>query len=338
MKLLHPLLLLLTITGLNLGAQSLQDSILRSRGLTASAVEDPLGGQLAFMFTKAEPTSATLVLYCQGSLPVPFFLTDDRGVFSTIPFPFDSLKTNYQFVFISKPGVPLATTIDRVNERYVFVDDTGKMPATYTDRNYLEYYVSTTNQVLEVLLAARQYERVIVMGHSQGARVAAQVAATNPQVTHLVYLSGNPLGRYDQLIREKREAQLLGLLTDEEAQAAIEALYQRWKAVHTNPEDLDTQYGDSNKTWTSFSTSTLDEFLSIDLPIFVGYGTRDIVSRYCDLLPLHFIEAGKDNLELRAYPGYDHSFYRKGPDGRVDFEDYIFPKVVGEALRWAGEE
>lgn len=119
------------------------------------------------------------------------------------------------------------------------------------------------------------------------------------------------------LVREKREANLLGQLSDEEAQTQIEVLCDRWRNIHADPENLETGRGDSNKTWASFPESTVDELLSLDIPIFVSYSTRDIVSHYCDLVSLHFIEAGKDNLTLKVYPGYDHRFYRKLPDGRI---------------------
>jgi hypothetical protein len=40
------------------------------------------------------------------------------------------------------------------------------------------------------------------------------------------------------------------------------------------------------------------------------------------------IETGKNNLTLKAYPGYDHGFCRNMPDGRADFEDSVFGEVI----------
>lgn len=315
-------------------AQTDHDAHFKKFGFELDSIADETGLDVEYLSAISTEEDAGLILYCTGSLPVPIFIEEDGEYWATIPSPVRNLTKTYDFAVLSKPGLGIVEPKSVLDDRFRAVAADGRFRQAYLDRNYLEYYVTATRALLDQLLESKNYSQVVLMGHSQGARVAAKVAATHPKVTHLVYLSGNPLGRYDQLIREKREANLLGQLSDEEAQEEIEQLYARWRHLHTDPENLETGRGDSNKTWISFSASTMDELLGIDIPIFVGYGTRDIVARYCDLLPLHFISAGKDNLHLKAYPGYDHSFYRKLQDGRVDFEDYAFPKVIDDMKKW----
>ncbi|MEO0731420.1 MAG: alpha/beta hydrolase [Bacteroidota bacterium] len=308
-------------------------AFLENSSLRQDTLVDHTGLSLQYLASHTDHDA--LLVYCTGSLPVPLLFVENEKYYNTLPFPLSDLTSTHDVAVASKPGVPLAVAKADLNERFQVVDASGQFPRSYTDRNYLDYYVRTTNALLKHLTAGKKYRQVVVMGHSQGARVAAKVAATNPAVTHLVYLSGNPLGRYDQLIREKREAALAGQITDEEANAAIAQLYDRWRQINADAGSLDTRFGDSNKTWTSFSESTVGELLGLDIPLFVGYGTRDIVARYCDLLPLHFITAGKDDLlTLRAYPDYDHSFHPVAADGRADFSERGFLKVIEDVLSW----
>jgi len=168
----------------------------------------------------------------------------------------------------------------------------------------------------------------------QGARVVVKAATINKQITHVAYLSGNPLGRIDESIRRERQAVLLGAKSEEEANESIQAIYKKWASIHQDKLNLNTDEGDSNYTWSSFSENTIDDLLSIDVPVFVGYGTRDITARYCDLLPLDFISHQKTNLTHKPYLGYDHSFFKVELNGKVDYESGIFDQVVEDVLEW----
>lgn len=74
------------------------------------------------------------------------------------------------------------------------------------------------------------------------------------------------------------------------------------------------------------------------IPIFVGYGTRDITARYCDLLPLDFIRHQKTNLTHKPYLGYDHGFFKVGSDGKPDWNNRILFKVIKDAMDWVGTQ
>jgi pimeloyl-ACP methyl ester carboxylesterase len=333
------LLLFISFTS-TLFSQDLPDDRLLEMGFEHSTIQMSDGLSIEYIATAFDESQKGTIFYSTGSLATPLFIQVDSLLYGTVPFSFRAFQEDYQFVILSKPGVSIIESKEYLNNQHVAVDASGNFRKAYLERNHLDYYVEATNILIQHFAAkakskGRQY---VVMGHSQGARVAAKVAISNSNITHLVYLSGNPLGRFDQMIREKREANLLGQISDEQAQQEIEALYERWAAINADKESLDGKNGDSNKTWVSFSEYTVDDLLSLDIPIRVAYGTRDIVSRYCDLLPIHFIQNGKTNLSLKAYPGYDHSFFKLQSDGRINYDDFIFEQVIQECIEWLKKE
>lgn len=334
------LLFLLILFTSSLFSQDLPDDRLLEMGFEHAAIQMSDGLSIEYIATAFDESQKGTIFYSTGSLAVSLFIQVDSLLYGTVPFSYQAFQEDYQFVILSKPGVSIIESKEHLNNQHVAIDATGNFRKIYLEHNYLDYYVEATNTLVQQFAAKaksndRQY---IAMGHSQGARVAAKVAVNNSNITHLVYLSGNPLGRFDQMIREKREANLRGQISDEQAQQEIEALYKKWAAINANKESLDGKNGDSNKTWVSFSEYTVDDLLSLDIPIRVAYGTRDIVSRYCDLLPIHFIQNGKTNLSLKAYPGYDHSFFKLKSDGKVNYDDFIFEQVVQECIDWLKKE
>jgi len=70
----------------------------------------------------------------------------------------------------------------------------------------LEYYVKRDEAVIRHL---RQQpwvatSHLVVAGHSEGATVAAKLAAEMPEVSALIYSGGNPMGRTMTVIERDR--------------------------------------------------------------------------------------------------------------------------------------
>ena len=141
------------------------------------------------------------------------------------------------------------------------------------------------------------------------------------------------MGRFDQYIRHIRQQEDTGNLTPEAAQLAIEGLYAQWEQLFEE-EIQPTYQGDLPQTQISFSEPTYDDLLSLDIPIYVAYGTADLGARPCDLLPLDFIKAEKTNLTLKAYPGWEHNFFDILADGKPDYSTYHWDEVMHTFKEW----
>lgn len=282
--------------------------------------------------TAAKPT----ILFLQGSLPAPLIF--DMGTFKQVNLPFDAslLIKQYNVVEISMPKTPLSAGLDHLDADFNYVPDTAKpniFSPTYLQANYLDNYVARADRVIADLMERSWVKKdsLILIGHSQGAKVAAVVAAENKHIASVALLGFNAFGRYDELVRRERNKLRSERLTSAEYQARLDSLYRRWKAIHASPNDA----ASGHLAWTTFSIDYVPYLLRIDVPIFIGYGTEDPIAENCDLLPLAFISHGKSNYTLRPYVGLDHNFFelRNGiPDHKNGAH---WARVIGDVLQWS---
>lgn len=275
--------------------------------------------------TTAKPT----ILFLQGSLPIPLII--DFGNFKHVGVPFnrEEVIDNFHLVIISMPETPLVAPVDQLNEQYSFVTDTSvahSFREEYLRANYLDNYVTRTKAVLKDLRSRSwvKVDEIHLVGHSQGAKVAAVTAAETDAVASVALLAFNAYGRYDELIRRDRAMVKSGRISAEEYQQRLDDHYRRWKEIVGDPDNA----LNGSKSWSSFSISYLPYLQRIEAPVFIGYGTEDISAENCDLLPLFFIEHGKENYTLKPYVGWDHNFFdvnnrQAGPNWDAVMEDVM---------------
>lgn len=265
---------------------------------------------IAFIQAAADSTEVKpAMIFLQGSLPVPLII--DVGEYKHVNLPFDYKKVaqDFHLFVIAMPHTPVEAPLEELNDQYCYIPDTARTPGfdkKFLRSNTLDNYTNRTAQVIREILKLNWVNgNVHLVGHSQGAKIAAVVASENPEVKSAALLAFNAFGRYDEKIRKDRHALKSGQITGEEYQQRIEDHYGRWQHIQQNPDDFET----GNNAWVSFSIDYLPYLLKTEIPLWVGYGTEDISAENCDLLPLHFISAGKENLQLKPYAGWDHNFF-----------------------------
>jgi dienelactone hydrolase len=268
-------------------------------------------------------------LFVQGSLPLPLIKIGEKGPYGVFPFATTDFLPDFHLVIISKPGVPLVAEIKHLKPGFIYTDPkTGLFPATYCQHDYLEYYVARNQQVVRYL--ARQpwvdAHRISVMGHSAGSTIAARMARHPGPLRHVLYLSGNPLGRMLTIVAQARATA---------DSASAEGEFSHWQQVVDAPQAYQCDMGDSNLTTASFSQSQnpLQDFLHTRIPVFVGYGTRDWGAPATDYLRLEVIRAKKANFTFRAYSGLEHNFFGF-TDGKIDYEKFHWDRVAHDFFAW----
>lgn len=277
-----------------------------------------------------EKKKMSLFLFLQGSLPQPVIKYDEKGIYRVFPFNTDSILNEYHLAIISKPYIPLIFDIKKLGENATYIDSiTGKFPDKYLKRNYLDYYVNRDKMVLEFLKKQPFIDKrkIVVAGHSEGSTIAAKLALICKDVTHLIYVSGNPFGRIMTMIANGRAGETI-------KDSFVEKLFNKWQQTLNAPENLDGTDGDSYKTLYSFSIPSIEHLEQLKIPVLVCYGTKDYSSMFNDYLRVDVLRKKKINFTFIPYTGLDLNFFEVKDNGEIDYEKYNWDNVGRDWLKW----
>ncbi len=275
-----------------------------------------------------------VIIMLQGSLPIPLAIKYPTGIsFTSFPYRLSKdVLESYHLLAISMPDIPILVGSDEIDNRGLYKD----VPASYNRRNYLVTYVERANAVIDYIADQEWFngKDLILLGHSQGTYVAIKVANSNSVVSKVGVTGFSPNGRFQQYLRQVRYQEHSGQISNDEAQAKIDEYYERWKHIAKNRADDTQERGDTFKATFSFSESFVDDILALNIPIFIAYGTKDIGTLGCDLLPIEFERMGKTDYEMKAYPGLGHNFEEIDEGGRSNFDKMHWDEVFASFVDW----
>lgn len=278
-------------------------------GFEAYSFDDPEDGTVNYYVTKTgQDTIKPVLLYLDGSGPIPLFHQIPQGMASTVVIDWQKLQKEFQVLLISKPGIPFVDKVEMDPQR----GPQYEAPEEYHERLSLDWRAESADLVIKKLLAEHPNREVIVLGFSEGAQVAANLASKNKEIDYLLLVSGNGLNQlYDFIINARLKAER-GQMTHNQAQSEIDSLYRKFKDIYAHPESTTRFWqGHTYKRWASFANNPPVEALTqVDIPIYIANGSRDQNSPVLntDYMKLQFQRLGKKNITYRVYPGYDHQF------------------------------
>ncbi|MDR3226770.1 MAG: hypothetical protein LBT56_03770, partial [Prevotellaceae bacterium] len=219
-----------------------------------------------------------LFLFIQGSLPKPIIEDNGNNDYYLVGFNFYvNILKGFNVVVIAMPNTPaIAKNKDLDNQgSYVKSEKPYDYDKTYMKRNVIETYVERANTVVNYLLQQEWIDNdsVLVFGHSQGAYVAARLAAENENITAVCFSGTSPFGRYAGVMQETRAKAITGQITEEQAQEQINNYWDNWNYYCYVTDIPDNYIGDLPATWKSFSQSVVEILANLKQPLFVVYGT-----------------------------------------------------------------
>ena len=282
-----------------------------------------------------------IFLFCQGSLPLPLFVqtaNDDIWMIGggITNFDIEIIKKSYHLIVISMPKTPVIVNEKNLNKSYCYIpnlNEPDEFDPNYVKSDYLENYENRANSVLKFLRKQKWVDnsKLVVAGHSQGSKVATVITLNNKKVTHLGLFSANPFGRIDQNIRFYRKQAESNQITWQEADKAIERQYELFRKSH---DDKKVKEDSNLLAWKSFSRPLINDWLKIEIPTYLAFGTSDIASDLCDLVPLFYIQNAKTNLTFKRYLNVEHNFFEVDQQGKVNYEKENWPLVMNDFIEW----
>lgn len=185
-------------------------------------------------------------------------------------------------------------------------------------------------------------ERVLILGHSEGADMAAHVAAADPAlVSHVALLAGAGVTQLFDLMVLVGQSR-----SDDEPEADRNArvleVLETWRAIASDPDSITkTAWGHPYRRWSSFmanSSAASLERIATTTPMFLAQGTADRSSPVVsfDAAVARVLVAGGDPV-IRRVPGVDHGFARvddSGGEGPGGQGAEGLQAIMGEAVEW----
>lgn len=174
--------------------------------------------------------------------------------------------------------------------------------------------------------------RVLVIGHSEGADVAASLAARRPDVTHVAFLAGGgPNPAVDAAFFARREAVAAGA-KPEAVEAAVDDVAAAFRAIQDDPRSTTKRYsGHAYRYWTSYANhDAASELIRAKGELFVAHGSADshVPIESFDYLVMELVRARRE-ATVRRVPGAEHDLTPPGTDVERD----PMP-IFGEVMRW----
>jgi len=288
-------------------------------------------------------TPKPTIIFCQGSLAIPLIIKwqDGSTFFPWANWSYAKMKEKFNLVLVSKAGIPVVVNQNELNAQYCYItdpEDQNSFPQKYLDNDNLYKYVERYNAVIKHLLKQKWVDKrhLVIVGHSQGAYVALQTTKENrKRISAIGFFSGDINGRYSQFIRSELNAAQAGLQSEEEAQAKIDDLYAQMRELCRNQTSEDKNFN-IERPQKNFSRSFIETITNLPTPVYITYGTQDIVAAGCVYLPIYFELEGKTNYKVVPHINQGHNF-EEIVDGKSDFSKMHWDEAMDGFLEWLTE-
>ncbi|HEY2709816.1 MAG TPA: alpha/beta fold hydrolase [Caulobacteraceae bacterium] len=271
---------------------------------------DGLGRTVTYYISRPT-TTAPLLLMIQGSGCTEVFNRTGAQTYSTV---YDALPIaashRFTVVVVEKPFAGQAAGA----ERGTATGCSSEFNQDFTAQRWLE--------ALRAALAdARKSpsvdpSRTLVLGHSEGAVMAAMLAGRDPMITDVVSFAGSGTSQLFDLLA-------LAYQTCTDQSACIQDIERQARAIAAKPDSAtDFAWGHPFKRWASFfKVNPAEELLRSHARVYLAAGTddRNVPILSMEIAAATLLGAGRD-VTVRRIPGADHSLGGGGDSTEAEYQ------------------
>ncbi len=279
---------------------------------------------ITFIQNTSNKNNKPTIVFVQGSLPISLILKDNNDLWINLPFDYTKFDKDVNLIIINRKGVPL---ISEYNDYSKLQNNPSNK---YLKNDNLYYRVFQVEEVLKYLKKQKwiEKEKLFIVGHSEGYRVAAKVAERNPKIKKIACLAADPLNRISEnIIRLQQENIAL-----ENDSIRVSKIYKEIND-YKNLKNFNVKEKDMMNFVSYNENPPINSFKKYKNPVLISYGTNDVRAFNNNLLPLII---DKKNLYLKIYPDLDHNFYKKEFDkeGKPLEDSYHWDRIFKDVVDW----
>ena len=306
-------------------------------------IVDDAGFEVEYVYTKNDTITylhnkisnkkilKPLIIFIQGSKGIPLLFSDEAGVGSIIPFDYKNYLNNYNFVIISRKGIPLIGKYNRDENGYR--DINGSVPIDFKKFDNLEYRTFQLENVLKKIKSKNWVDKnkIFLIGHSEGYRVVAKYSEKDKFVKKFVFMSADPFNRVtEDVVKNRLECFFSNndTIFQNRIQKTINDAIELKKVKNDKGNDYDLN------NWLSYNSDlTYNSLKKIKKPSLIVYGTDDIVSFNNDMM--NFLLDNKI-FTISALANLDHNFFKQEFDelGKPTKKSYHWDEVFKLIVDW----
>jgi pimeloyl-ACP methyl ester carboxylesterase len=207
-------------------------------------------------------------------------------------------------------------------------------PAEFIEHTTLAGRAGDIRAMLSALRArGADTSRVLVIGHSEGADVAAQISL-DPSVSHVAFLAGGgPVQMFDFAVLIRRQGRENQLPADA-IERAVTALEDDFRKIQAEPDSTTKFFrGHAYRRWADYlSHPPMVALLRSKARLFVAHGSDDkaVPIESFDLLSMELVRNRREGITVKRYPGAGHGLAVEGTHGPA------LESAFRDALNWFG--
>ncbi|HWD83523.1 MAG TPA: alpha/beta fold hydrolase [Kribbella sp.] len=221
-----------------------------------------------------------------------------------------------------------------------FDKSTANRPEAMTEPGYTMTAEYLPHAIAAVLALAGHVDRVLLVGHSMGGKVAPMVAAAEPLVAGVVIMAGDTQPMQRSAVRVMR---YLAETTPEVVPPGTVELFEQQAAVVDNvsPDtpSTDLPFGLPASFWLDLRAyDAVATAAKLDVPILVLQGGRDYQVTVADDLPAW--REGLPDATIKVLAADNHYFFAgTGPSTMADYStaQHVDPEAIAVITAWLAE-
>lgn len=284
---------------------------LKGTALERHLVTDESGRRITYYLGGPAQGTAPIMLMIQGSGCLPTLFEQPNGfassVFNLLPF---AHERRFVLLAVEKPFAD--TQIGRNPGSAQFCSQEFK--EDFTAQSWLRALQAAIRDARRS--PAVDPQRMFVFGHSEGAVMAAMLAARDPGITDVAVLGGSGSTQlFDFVIQAYRSCF--------DVAACLGQIDATRKGIARDPDNAtELAWGHPYKRWTSFfRIDPAEELLRSRARIYIALGTADTaVPALSQELAVAKLQAMGREVTVRRVPDADHGFNRQGAGGGTNAE------------------